>query len=136
MIRVIDAVLEDIRLGLELPVVNQRRISSVKFLGELYNYQLIDAALIFRVLYLFISFGCRSDGGYGRHMIIVSFDWLFTLGTSLPLDPVDSYSRARLVCILLDTCGQYFEHGSSKKKLDNFLVFFQVMSQIVCVYLM
>lgn len=107
VIRVIDAVLEDIRLGLELPVVNQRRISSVKFLGELYNYQLIDAALIFRVLYLFISFGCRSDG------------------TSLPLDPVDSYSRARLVCILLDTCGQYFEHGSSKKKLDNFLVFFQ-----------
>ena len=63
MIRVIDAVLEDIRLGLELPVVvNQRRISSVKFLGELYNYQLIDAALTFRVLYLFISFGCRSDG--------------------------------------------------------------------------
>ena len=62
MVRVIDAVLEDIRLGLELPVVNQRRISSVKFLGELYNYQLIDAALIFRVLYLFISFGCRSDG--------------------------------------------------------------------------
>ena len=63
MIRVIDAVLEDIRLGLELPVVvNQRRISSVKFLGELYNYQLIDAALAFRVLYLFISFGCRSDG--------------------------------------------------------------------------
>ena len=47
MIRVIDAVLEDIRLGVELPVVNQRRISSVKFLGELYNYQLIDVTLIF-----------------------------------------------------------------------------------------
>jgi len=56
------------------------------------------------------------------------FDWFITSGTSLPLDPVDSYSRARLVCILLDTCGQYFEHGSSKKKLDNFLVFFQVTS--------
>ena len=64
MIQVINAVLEDIRLGLELPVVNQRRIISVKFLGELYNYQLINS------------------------------------------------------------CGQYFEHGSSKKKLDNFLVFF------------
>ena len=55
-------------------------------------------------------------------------DWLFTSGTSLPLDPVDSFSRARLVCILLDTCGQYFEHGSSKKKLDHFLVFFQVLA--------
>ena len=76
MIRVIDAVLEDIRLGLELPVVNQRRISSVKLLGELYNYQLIDAALIFRVLYLFIQFGCRSDGGYGIYMIVLLPDWL------------------------------------------------------------
>ena len=64
MIRVIDAVLEDNRLGLELSVVNQHRI---KFLGELYNYQLIDAALIFRVLYLFISFGCRSDGRYSKY---------------------------------------------------------------------
>ena len=76
MIRVIDAVLEDIRLGLELPVVNQRRISSVKLLGELYNYQLIDAALIFRVLYLFIQFGCRSDGGYDIFMIVLLPDWL------------------------------------------------------------
>ena len=54
-----------------------------------------------------------------------------TLGTSLLLDPVDSYSRARLVCVLLDSCGQYFEHGSSKKKLDNFLVFFQVISPAI-----
>ena len=28
--------------------------------------------------------------------------------------------------MLLDTCGEYFDYGSSKKKLDNFLVFFQV----------
>jgi len=31
----------------------------------------------------------------------------------------------RLVCTLLDTCGQYFDRGSSKKKLDRFLVYFQ-----------
>ena len=41
------------------------------------------------------------------------------------LDPPDSYFRVRLVCILLDTCGHYFDHGSTKKKLDAFLVFFQ-----------
>ena len=29
------------------------------------------------------------------------------------------------MCILLDTCGHYFDHGSTKKKLDAFLVFFQ-----------
>ena len=34
--------------------------------------------------------------------------------------------RVRLTCVLLDTCGQYFDRGSSKKKLDCFLVYFQV----------
>ena len=41
------------------------------------------------------------------------------------MDPPDSYFRVRLVCILLDTCGHYFDHESTKKKLDTFLVFFQ-----------
>jgi len=27
---------------------------------------------------------------------------------------------------MLDTCGQYFDRGSSRKRLDAFLVFFQV----------
>uniref|UniRef100_A0A672QXF2 UPF2 regulator of nonsense mediated mRNA decay n=1 Tax=Sinocyclocheilus grahami TaxID=75366 RepID=A0A672QXF2_SINGR len=31
-----------------------------------------------------------------------------------------------LVCTLLDTCGQYFDRGSSKKKLDCLLIYFQV----------
>ena len=54
-----DGVLEDIRLQLEVvdPKFNQRRISVAKFLGELYNYRLIDSGVIFKVLYLFISFG-------------------------------------------------------------------------------
>ena len=56
---------------------------------------------------------------------------LFNLHTFLlagrpsPLDRPDSYFRVRLVCILLDTCGHYFDHGSTKKKLDAFLIFFQ-----------
>ena len=48
------------------------------------------------------------------------------LGSHSPLDPYDNYFRVRLVCTLLDTCGQYFDRGSGKKKLDAFLVFFQV----------
>ena len=64
VIRVVDAVLEDIRLGLEInhPKFNQRRVSCVKFLGELYNYQLIESNVVFRVLYLLISFGWNVDG--------------------------------------------------------------------------
>ncbi|XP_060634249.1 regulator of nonsense transcripts 2 isoform X3 [Anolis sagrei] len=108
-IHVVDGVLEDIRLGMEVnqPKFNQRRISSAKFLGELYNYRMVESAVIFRTLYSFTSFGVNSDG------------------TPSPLDPPEHLFRIRLVCTILDTCGQYFDRGSSKRKLDCFLVYFQ-----------
>ncbi|XP_069764574.1 regulator of nonsense transcripts 2 isoform X4 [Narcine bancroftii] len=108
-IHVVDGVLEDIRLGMEVnqPKFNQRRVSSVKFLGELYNYRMVESAVIFRILYSFITFGISADG------------------SATPLDPPEHLFRIRLVCTLLDTCGQYFDRGSSKRKLDCFLVYFQ-----------
>ena len=62
-----DAILEDIRLGLEInhPKFNQRRVSCIKFLGELYNYQQVESNVVFRVLYLLISFGWNVDGERG-----------------------------------------------------------------------
>ncbi|XP_075455597.1 regulator of nonsense transcripts 2 isoform X2 [Ascaphus truei] len=108
-IHVVDGVLEDIRLGMEVnqPKFNQRRISSAKFLGELYNYRMVESAVIFRTLYSFTSFGVNPDG------------------SASPLDPPEHLFRLRLVCTILDTCGQYFDRGSSKRKLDCFLVYFQ-----------
>ncbi|XP_051976822.1 LOW QUALITY PROTEIN: regulator of nonsense transcripts 2-like [Xyrauchen texanus] len=108
-IHVVDGLLEDIRLGMEVnqPKFNQRRISSAKFLGELYNYRMVESAVIFRTLFSFISFGVNTDV------------------TPSPLDPPENLFRIRLVCTLLDTCGQYFDRGSSKKKLDCFLIYFQ-----------
>ncbi|KAL0962718.1 hypothetical protein UPYG_G00344410 [Umbra pygmaea] len=108
-IHVVDGVLEDIRLGMEVnqPKFNQRRISSAKFLGELYNYRMVESAVIFRTLFSFISFGVNPDG------------------SSSPLDPPEHLFRIRMVCTLLDTCGQYFDRGSSKRKLDCFLIYFQ-----------
>ncbi|XP_048886602.1 regulator of nonsense transcripts 2 [Brienomyrus brachyistius] len=108
-IHVVDGVLEDIRLGMEVnqPKFNQRRISSAKFLGELYNYRMVESAVVFRTLFSFISFGVSSDG------------------SPSPLDPPEHLFRLRLVCTLLDTCGQYFDRGSSKRKLDCFLIYFQ-----------
>ncbi|XP_061662075.1 regulator of nonsense transcripts 2 isoform X2 [Syngnathoides biaculeatus] len=108
-IHVVDGVLEDIRLGMEVnqPKFNQRRISSAKFLGELYNYRMVESAVIFRTLFSFISFGVSQDGSPSS------------------LDPPEHLFRIRLVCTLLDTCGQYFDRGSSKKKLDCFLIYFQ-----------
>ncbi|XP_071647299.1 regulator of nonsense transcripts 2 isoform X2 [Temnothorax longispinosus] len=108
--QVVDGVFEDIRLCMEinLPKYNQRRIAMVKYLGELYNYRMVESGDIFRTLYLLITFGVSTDH-------------------SVPsvLDPPDHLFRIRLVCTLLETCGQYFSGGSSKKKLDYFLVFFQ-----------
>ncbi len=42
------------------------------------------------------------------------------------LDPPEHLFRIRLVCTLLDCCGQYFDRGTSKKRLDCFLIYFQV----------
>ncbi|XP_072181831.1 regulator of nonsense transcripts 2-like [Diadema setosum] len=108
-IRVVDAILEDVRIGMEInhPKYNQRRVTVVKFLGELYNYRLVESSVIFKTLYSLIRFGVTLDG------------------VESPLDPPEHLFRIRLVCTLLDTCGQFFDRGSSKKKLDCFLVYFQ-----------
>ncbi|XP_054280661.1 regulator of nonsense transcripts 2-like isoform X1 [Macrosteles quadrilineatus] len=107
---VVDGVLEDIRIGIEVNTknLNQRRVAMVKYLGELYNYRMVESNDIFKVLYSLIAFG-------------VSFDY----ERVSPIDPPDQLFRIRLVCTLLETCGQYFSHGPSKTKLDYFFVFFQ-----------
>jgi regulator of nonsense transcripts 2 len=38
----------------------------------------------------------------------------------------NDFFRIRLICVLLDTVGMCFDKGTQKRKLDNFLVFFQV----------
>lgn len=56
---VIDNVLEYIVLGLEQNdfKYNQRRIAEVKYLGELYNYRMVDHPVIFDTLYRIMTFG-------------------------------------------------------------------------------
>ena len=64
-IDVLDDVVEYIRLGMERNNFreNQRRIALVKYFGELYNFKMIDAALIFDVLYLILTYG---HGNFSR----------------------------------------------------------------------
>jgi regulator of nonsense transcripts 2 len=50
---------------------------------------------------------------------------LSTPGTN-PIDLPQDMIRTRIVLTILETCGQYFEKGSLKKKCDIFLLFFQV----------
>ncbi|GFO15395.1 regulator of nonsense transcripts 2-like [Plakobranchus ocellatus] len=109
-IQVVDGVLEDIRLGMEIndSKYNQRRVSCVKYLGELYNYRMVESGVIFKTLYSLITFGVSLDEKAPVYM-----------------DPPEHLFRIRLVCVLLETCGQFFDRGSSKKKLDCFLLYFQ-----------
>ena len=44
------------------PRYNQRRVSCIKYLGELYNYRMVESTVIFRVLYSLITFGVSLDG--------------------------------------------------------------------------
>lgn len=99
--KVIDAVFEDIRAGLEQhsPKLAQRRISMAKYLGELYIYKLVDSSNVFNTLYSIISFGIT-----------------FSHEVSSPVDPPDSLFRLKLALVLLDTCGSYFQSSVSKKK--------------------
>lgn len=62
VIMVIDNLLENITLGLEQNdfKFNQRRLAEVKYLGELYNYKMVDSPLIFDALYRLVTFGHRK----------------------------------------------------------------------------
>ncbi|CAA7259114.1 unnamed protein product [Cyclocybe aegerita] len=112
-IAVVDQVLEDVRRGLEQNVysTNQRRLATMKYLGELYIYRLLSSSIIFDTLWSLVTFG-HPDG---RPLP----------GQVAPLDVPDDFFRVRLACVLLDTCGMCFDRGTQKKKLDNFLTFFQ-----------
>ncbi|EEQ31421.1 nonsense-mediated mRNA decay protein 2 [Microsporum canis CBS 113480] len=59
VISVIDNVLERITIGLENNdfKFNQSRISEVKYLGELYNYKMVDSPVIFDTLYRIVTYG-------------------------------------------------------------------------------
>ncbi|KAK7281415.1 hypothetical protein RIF29_09392 [Crotalaria pallida] len=107
-VAIVDEVLEEIRLGLELNEygMQQKRIAYMRFLGELYNYEHVDSSVIFETLYLILIYG------HGTPEQDV-------------LDPPEDCFRIRLVVTLLETCGHYFDRGSSKRKLDRFLIHFQ-----------
>ena len=110
---VLDNVLENITIGLEQNDFksNQRRLAEVKYLGELYNYKMVDSPVIFDTLYRIVTFG-HPGGTPSQDRLSV-------------LDMPDDYFRIRLVCTVLDTCGVCFDRGPAKKKLDFFLTFFQ-----------
>ncbi|CAI5975264.1 unnamed protein product, partial [Closterium sp. NIES-64] len=153
--------MEDIRLGLEVPdsSYQQRRITALRFLGELYSYRVVDSHLVFDTLHLLLFFGADTpetpltvpstsawqqpfsppattfqtlSPSLIRPLLLrsslVSFH---PHSQSLPsqqhlmLDPPDDSFRIRMAATLLATCGHFFDRGSSRRRLDRFLLLFQ-----------
>ena len=112
VVKVIDNVIESVSFGLEQNDFRffQRRVAEVKYLGELYNYRMLEHPVIFDALYRVMTFGYAGPPVLGRYN---------------PLDPPDDFFRIRLVATILETCGMYFNRGAAGKKLDYFLSFFQ-----------
>jgi regulator of nonsense transcripts 2 len=134
VVGVVDEVVEGVRLGMERNVYgwNQRRVANVKFLGELYIYRLVGSGLVFDMLWSLVTFGHgKRYSPFSLTFFFSEFLFYFSVDgrphpqEPSPLDLPDDFFRIRLICVLLDTCGMCFDRGSQKKKLDNFLIYFQ-----------
>ncbi|KAI0020231.1 MIF4G domain-containing protein [Xylariomycetidae sp. FL0641] len=111
-VMVIDNVIESVTFGLEQNdfKFNQRRIAEVKYLGELYNYRMLEHPTIFEAMYKILTFGHGGPPIPGRLN---------------PFDLPDDFFRIRLIATMLETCGVFFNRGAAGKKLDYFLSFLQ-----------
>lgn len=131
-VQVVDDTMEQIVSGLEMNSFsdNQKRISQVRYLAELYVYKVVDSTLIFETLHRLVSFG------RGKFSSCSQID--FTLLTHLPgpgsaesegsneIDLPDDFFRIQLICNILQVCGTCFARGSAAKRLDDFIILFQV----------
>ncbi|KAK3289206.1 Regulator of nonsense transcripts upf2 [Cymbomonas tetramitiformis] len=111
-VSIVDNLIEEIRIGMQSNVsaAHQRRIAQMRLVGELYNYRLVDSKVVFELLYMVLSWGYDAEA---------------EKEAVLELDPPCDFFRIRLVVTLLETCGAYFDRGSSKRKLDAYLAYFQ-----------
>ncbi len=68
-VTVIDNVVESVIFGLEQNdfKFNQRRIAEVKYLGELYNYRMLEHPVIFDTMYKIMTFGYGELDSYIYH---------------------------------------------------------------------
>ncbi|KKA31125.1 hypothetical protein TD95_000607 [Thielaviopsis punctulata] len=112
VVDVISRLLESITHGLENNEYRlyQKRVAEVRFLGELYNYHMLEHPVIFDTLWKIILFGYSGPPMPGHNNMF---------------DPPDDVFRIRLVATLLETCCTGFNKGSASKKLDHFMTMFQ-----------
>ncbi|KRX39753.1 Regulator of nonsense transcripts 2, partial [Trichinella murrelli] len=108
-VRVADNVLEIFRSSLESDSMlnQQQRMSLCMYMGELYNYKLINTSAYFNSLYLLLTLNVES-----------------VEGADIPT-PVEGLFRIRLACAMLQLCGSYFSRGVGAQKMTCYLKYLQ-----------
>ena len=143
----VDGALEALQRGMEENDHRQQQklVSCARLLGQCYNFAVVSSGLIFSTLEHFLNFGHEvsslppatreqlrtpvmspgpdgsSTGGVARLGGVPVHDPRVPCATDGP----SGLFRVRLVTELLATCGHYFNEGSTRAKLDEFLCFFQ-----------
>lgn len=153
VIETIDALFESVQTTIERNDFREMplRVRQAKLIGELYNYRLIDSNLVFDTMYHFIGFGGPTSHRAGHvstvhrvleRLLAMRRGGLGSIGEEAedfagqqlppvladpmhPTEPPWDFFRVKLACVLLETCGHYFDRGAVKQKLDRFLLFFQ-----------
>lgn len=89
-------------------------------------YRVVNAAVIFEVLWQLLSFGHRELLATVRQL--TAAEGFPVPGRDSPIDSVQDFFRVRLACVILDACGSCFSKGSLRRRLDHYLVVLQVGS--------
>ncbi|OMH83713.1 Regulator of nonsense transcripts UPF2 [Zancudomyces culisetae] len=124
-VKVVDNVMESVRIGLENRTHgnNQKIVSEVKYLGELFGHRMISPTELFELCYMLMNLGYErlesGKGGKVRFMIPVP-------GRECSLDPSDDYFRVRLMCVLLKSCSPLFSTKTEKIQLMVVMLVFQL----------
>jgi len=101
---IIEGFLDQLYSGLEKNDYRdcQQRIMNIKYFGEFYRFEVINSDLIFEILNILINQNSQKP---------------------FEDDHNDSF-RIHLICTLLEACGEYFNKGAKKERLDQFLLLF------------
>lgn len=103
VVRVLDRIVEgiDMDLGRTDYTAGQHRVARVRYLGELFHCTLVPPEAVLDQL------------------------WRLVVRRVHRPDRYDDFTRVRLVCTLLQTCGDAFSTPPLRKRMDDFLVAFQ-----------
>eukprot|EP00752_Nemacystus_decipiens_P014194 g12623.t1 len=141
-VKAVDAVLEVLHRGIELPGGGgrefQRLVGYARLLAEMYNYAVVGSPTVFETLHLLLDSGHevppemkqprpdpRNPSRGAMLPPAAAPSARFDPRVRSAADPPGDCLRIRLVVAILEGCGSYFVRGAGLGKLTKFLAVFQ-----------